>query len=140
MIRHYLKLIWNRRRSNLLIAVEILLSFLVTFAVVTLGVHGADNYRRPLGFSWQDVWNVQVDTRAGNIGERGETTPPELLETARQVLAAVREFPEVVAVGGASCPPYGNSEWRSSSDIGTWLLDTGSTRSPTAWRRPSTCT
>ena len=121
-----------------MIAVEIFLSFLVTFAVVTLGVHGADNYRRPLGFSWQDVWNVQVDTRAGNIGERGETIPPELLETFRQVLAAVREFPEVVAVGGATCPPYGHSEW--TIVVGhrhVAAASTGSTRSPTASRRPS---
>ena len=33
MIRHYLKLIWNRKRSNLLIMVEIFLSFLVVFGV-----------------------------------------------------------------------------------------------------------
>jgi len=125
MIRHYLKLIWNRKRSNLLIMVEIFLSFLVTFAVVTLAINGADNYRRPLGYTWQDVWNVQVDTRAGNLAERDAKTPPELLETARQVMAAIREFPEVVAVGGASCPPYGFSEWNSGADFGKWQLEYG---------------
>ena len=125
MIRHYLKLIWNRRRSNVLIAVEIFLSFLVTFAVVTLSVHGADNYRRPLGFEWQDAWNVQVDAKIGNLGEHGEAMPPALIETVRQVFAAVREFPEVVAVGGTTCPPYGNSEWNSSADIGGWRLKYG---------------
>jgi len=34
VIRHYLKLIWNRKRSNLLITVEMFFSFLVVFAVV----------------------------------------------------------------------------------------------------------
>jgi len=125
MIRHYLKLIWNRKRSNVLIMVEIFLSFLVTFAVVTLAINGADNYHRPLGFVWQDVWNVQVDTRAGNLGERGDKTPPELLETAREVLAAIRELPEVVAVGGTSCTAYGFSEWNSGSDFGKWKLEYG---------------
>ena len=124
MIRHYLKLIWNRKRSNILIMVEIFLSFLVTFAVVTLGIHGADNYRRPLGYAWQDVWNVQVNTRTGDLAELGDI-PPELLETARQVIAAIREFPEVVAVGGASCAPYGFSEWNSSSAFGNWELRYG---------------
>jgi len=125
MIRHYLKLIWNRKRSNLLIMVEIFLSFLVTFAVVTLGINGADNYRRPLGFSWEDTWNVQVDTKAGNLAVQGAKTPPELLETGRQVMAAIREFPEVVAVSGASCPPYGFSNWNSGSDFGKWHLEYG---------------
>jgi len=125
MIRHYLKLIWNRRRSNLLIAVEIFLSFLVTFVVVMLAVHGADNFRRPLGFEWRDAWNVEVDARIGNLGEYGEEMPPEALETARQVFAAIREFPEIVAVGGTTCPPYGFSEWNSSSDINGWRLQYG---------------
>ena len=125
MIRHYLKLIWNRRRSNLLIAVEILLSFLVTVVVVTLAVHGADNFRRPLGFEWRDAWNLQVDARLGNLGEYGEEMPPEALETARQLFAAIREFPEVAAVGGTTCPPYGFSEWNSSSDINGWRLEYG---------------
>ncbi|HSK08892.1 MAG TPA: FtsX-like permease family protein [Vicinamibacterales bacterium] len=123
MIRHYLKLIWNRKRSNLLIMVEILLSFLVTFAVVTLGIHGADNYRRPLGYAWQDTWNVEVNTRAGILAD--DAIPPELLETARQVFAAVREFPEVVAAGGAGSAPYGFSEWTASSNIGNWYLKYG---------------
>ena len=51
MIRHLLRLVWNRRRANVLIAVEILLSFLVLCAVVTMGLFYVDNYRRPLGFA-----------------------------------------------------------------------------------------
>jgi putative ABC transport system permease protein len=125
MIRHYLKLIWNRRRSNVLIAVEIFLSFLVTLVVVTLAAHAADNYRRPLGFEWRDAWNVDVDARIGNLGEQGEEMPPEVLETTRQVFASVREFPEVLAVGGTTCPPYGFSEWNSVSDINGWRLKYG---------------
>ena len=42
MIRHYLKLIWNRKRSNLLIMVEIFLSFLVVFGVLTIALRYAD--------------------------------------------------------------------------------------------------
>ena len=125
MIRHYLKLIWNRKRSNLLIMVEIFLSFLVTFAVVALGLHGANNYRQPLGYEWQDVWNVRMDMKVGMSGEPGNTMPPELIETARAVVAAVRELPEVVAVGSAACPPYGFSSWNSSSDFGKWKLRYG---------------
>ena len=38
MALHLLKLIWNRKRTNLLIIAEILLSFIVLAAVSTLGV------------------------------------------------------------------------------------------------------
>ena len=35
MIRHLLKLVWNRKRTNALIIAEIFLSFIVIFAVLT---------------------------------------------------------------------------------------------------------
>ena len=50
MIRHLLRIVWNRRRTNLLIAIEIFLSFLVLVTVLTLGLYLVDNYRQPLGF------------------------------------------------------------------------------------------
>ncbi len=71
MMRHLFKLVWNRKRSNALIILEIFFSFLVVFIVATLGVYFWDNYRRPLGFSYQDVWRIEVDTKAGNEEPRG---------------------------------------------------------------------
>lgn len=121
MIRHYLKLIWNRKRSNLLIMVEIFLSFLVVFGVMTIGLRYADTYRRPLGFSREDVWTVAVDMRSINM-EDADTLPPEVLETYRQLLAAARELPEVVAVAGVTSTPYGHSHWTSGSTFGAWRL------------------
>jgi putative ABC transport system permease protein len=38
MIRHLWKLIWNRRKSNLFILLEIFVSFLVIFLVIVTGV------------------------------------------------------------------------------------------------------
>jgi len=37
MIRHLFTLIWNRKRTNVLMMTEIFVSFLVLFAVVALG-------------------------------------------------------------------------------------------------------
>ena len=66
MIRHLFKLVWNRKRSNALMILETCVSFLVVFAVVTLGLFFLDNYRRPLGFEWKNVLNVRVGMdRAG---------------------------------------------------------------------------
>jgi putative ABC transport system permease protein len=105
MIRHLLKLIWNRRRANLLLMVEIALSFLVLFAVSTLATHALGNYRLPLGFSIDDVWSVQI----GGYGVTEEPAPPEVQQTTRQLFAAVAELPEVVAVAGADVAPYSQS-------------------------------
>jgi putative ABC transport system permease protein len=122
MIRHYVKLIWNRKRSNLLIMVEIFMSFLVVFAVFTIGLHYLESYRRPLGFLRNDVWVVSVDARTVSFETEATTVPPEVLETYRQVLAAVREFPETVAVAAGTTTPYSHSHWTSGSDLGNWHL------------------
>lgn len=125
MIRHYLKLIWNRKRSNLLIIVEILLSFLVVFGVTTVGLRYADSYRRPVGFERQDVWTVGVAIRSLNMEEPGASVPEEVLETYRQILATVRELPEVVGAAGVTATPYGHSHWTYGATFGTWHLRFG---------------
>jgi putative ABC transport system permease protein len=103
MIRHLLKLIWNRRRANLLLMVEVALSFLVLFAVSTLAAHALGNYRLPLGFSIDDVWSVTI---RGEGDDEAAQAPPEVQETTRQLFAAVAQLPEVVAVAGTDAPPY----------------------------------
>jgi putative ABC transport system permease protein len=125
MIRHYLKLIWNRKRSNALIAVEILLSFLVVFAVVTLGIYYVGTWRRPLGFSIDDVWCVQFDVRAGTPEAADSKVPVELRQTYRQLLRAIGELPEVRGVAGTSSAPYGHSTWTSGEDFKGWRLRYG---------------
>jgi putative ABC transport system permease protein len=62
MIRHLFKMVWNRRRNNILLSVEIFFSFLVLFLVVVFGVYFADNYRQPLGFDYHDVLTVGLRT------------------------------------------------------------------------------
>src|ERR1035437_6657286 len=59
MIRHLFKLIWNKRRENILLTVEIIISFLVMFAVFTLLVSYFKNYNKPRGFEYQNVWVVR---------------------------------------------------------------------------------
>ena len=102
MIRHVFKLIWNRKRTNALMMIEIFVSFLVLFAVVALGVYTADNWRRPLGYSIDRVWVVGVDMK-----QTGDDTFDEAQqEMARQLLLALREFPEIEATAGTMLAPY----------------------------------
>jgi putative ABC transport system permease protein len=104
MIKHILKLVWNRKRSSLLLMIEIFFSFLVLFVVVTLGVFYADNYSKPLGFSYENVWNVKIDMQNPN----DDLWTDELVMSTEQVYLALKDFPEVEAAAGAFSAPYGS--------------------------------
>jgi putative ABC transport system permease protein len=61
MFKHLFKLIWNKKKQNFLLMSEILVSFLVIFAVFTLVVYYFNNYKKPMGLDYQDVWVVNYD-------------------------------------------------------------------------------
>jgi putative ABC transport system permease protein len=105
MIKHLCKLVWNRRRINLLITLEIFFSFLVVFAVIVMTVYYTNNYIHPLGFDYQNVWNVEISVIESSGGDRTEERR-QLLEVARRLLAAAHEFSEVESVAGAAHTPY----------------------------------
>ncbi|MEJ8800579.1 ABC transporter permease [Pontibacter sp. H249] len=60
MIRHLFKLMWNRKRGNFLMIVEIFFSFLVLFGVSTLLLYFYTNATKPLGFKYDHVWVLQT--------------------------------------------------------------------------------
>ncbi len=64
MFRHLFKMIWNRKKQNFLLITEMLVSFLVVFAVFTLLVYNYSNYRQQAGFEYQQVWVIN----ANNLG------------------------------------------------------------------------
>ncbi|MXV15066.1 ABC transporter permease [Hufsiella ginkgonis] len=59
MLKHLFKLIWNKKRQNFLLMTEILVSFMVIFAVFSLLVNYYMNYRKPMGFEYDRVWSVE---------------------------------------------------------------------------------
>jgi putative ABC transport system permease protein len=58
MFKHSLKLIWNKKKQNFLLISEMLISFLVIFAVFTLIVYYYRNFKKPMGFKYDNVWVV----------------------------------------------------------------------------------
>ena len=112
MTRHILKLIWNRKRTNLLMMAEILVSFLVLFAVTALGVYTADNWRRPIGYSIDNVWAIAVDMKQTSDDDSTATQQ----ETLTQLLLALKNTPEIVHSAGTMLTPYqmGSSNSRYS--------------------------
>src|SRR5215510_16494925 len=113
MIKHLLKLIWNRKRINFLITVEIFISFIVLFVVILFAVYYGDNYRRPLGFDYEHVWNVTIEASAES----------EAAKTIELLMQTVKEFDEVESAATGGVTPYGNSSWTSGvGDRGNQIM------------------
>jgi len=89
MIRHTIKLIWNQRGKHLGLSIEILFSFWVLFAVCSFALHHGARYFHPLGFEYQDVWQVQTNWQ--NIPEENR---PEIAQLINHQLEG---FPEIIS-------------------------------------------
>jgi putative ABC transport system permease protein len=113
MIRHLFKLTWNRKRTNLLMMAEIFVSFLVLFAVVALGVYMLDNWRRPIGYSIDRVWNIDVDMKQTS----DDYFDAAQQESVRQLFLALAEFPEIESTAGTMLAPY---QFGSSNSAYRW--------------------
>ena len=114
MTRHLLRLIWNRKRQNFLLTVEIFCSFLTLFGVVLVGLHYANNARQPLGFNIDRVWDITVDRKEP---DQDIAVKARHRETYRQLLIGLGQMPEVESIGGAFTGPYANSNWGSRTRL-----------------------
>ena len=112
MFRHALKLIWNRRRANRLVVVEIAAAFVIVFMLTAIAVELVSNYRRPLGFDYEDVLSVTVQTEdlAGNPTDIAARLSRESYSrTLEDVLAALRALPRTETVEPVLSIPYGGA-------------------------------
>ena len=82
MVRHLFRLIWNRKRSNVLLLSEIFFSFVVLFGVATLLFNFGRNYVQPFGFRHDNVWRLTIEAGQGEKMSR-----PQLDDVLRQVRA-----------------------------------------------------
>lgn len=110
MIRHLFTLMWNRKRANGLLIAEIVLAFVVLFAVGSVGVYLHRNYQASLGFAYEHVWRVSLSP--------GAQRPSEQFGTLQRVLQRLRSTPGVAGVALSSGnSPFTSNE--SSGDINT---------------------
>ena len=61
MFTHLFKLIWNKKKQNFLLLLEIFLSFIGLFAGATFVLYPYNNYKIPAGFEAENVWAVNFD-------------------------------------------------------------------------------
>ena len=113
MIRHLLKLVWNRKRANALIVAEIFISFLVVFAVLTAAIMFGTSWSQPIGFDYRNVWDLSMDF---DIDGRTQADP-ELHASVMRMLAEARAFPQVASVAISNTPPYAFSTSNGTRSI-----------------------
>jgi len=112
MIKHILTLIWNKRRSNFLLFLEILISFFILFAVFTLITERMRNYSTPLGFDTENVWLGYMD-----LWEKDSITMVQMKETLKRELLSFNEV-KSVAFGNSIAPFSGSTSTSSNDDNG----------------------
>ncbi|GAB3551576.1 ABC transporter permease [Spirosoma fluminis] len=89
MISHLFKLIWNKKKAHTLLIVEIWASFMVLFGLATLIVVNVGNYREPLGFSYENVWAIDLNSN------QDTTEVADKLQRIQQRLKAYGEIQSV---------------------------------------------
>ena len=100
LIKQSIKLIWNRRRSNAFLFLEIWAAFLVLVGVSTFGVYYWRLLRQPLGFSYENVWSIVAFEEGVEYGS------VDRMETLHQIVDALKAFKEVKAIGMAEYDFY----------------------------------
>jgi putative ABC transport system permease protein len=102
MLRHLLKLIWRRKTRNLMLSLEILLAFVLVFAVAAFAVRYWQLYQLPTGFEYRNQWSVALRTAKAIPNDAA------MYDALKRVL---RDLPEVDQVAFSSFPVYEMSRW-----------------------------
>lgn len=110
MIKHIFKLIWNKKGANALVMIEILLAFLILFAVISFVYYNMDRFQNPLGFETDNRKYISYgDLQEYDSLQRIETW--DLLKRSLEDLELVEEVSLGHDVG-----PYQGSNWCSGGD------------------------
>ena len=120
MLHHLLKLIWKRKSRNMMLSLEILLAFMVVFAIAAFAVRNYQLYQMPIGFAWRDQWSVNI---------RNAQPIPNDAAIYDALERALLELPEVEKVAFTMMAPP-----RSRAGTPIMRCRTAATASsPTAW-------
>ena len=110
MIKHIIKLIWNKKGANSLVLLEIFLAFIVLFAVISFVLYNVDRLANPLGFETDNMKYINY----GDLEELDSLGRSETIALLKQSL----EDLELVEEVAFSHPvrPFGGSNWCTGTD------------------------
>ena len=106
MLRHLLKLTWKRKGRHLMLSLEILLAFMLVFAVAATGLRFWQLQRMTLGFKYENVWAVEMLPPEGRDAKLNGPAQARMLQ-------ALQALPQVEMAALTDFPMFQNSSWRS---------------------------
>jgi putative ABC transport system permease protein len=104
MFKHLLQLIWNKKKQNSLLMLELFFSFFGLFVLFTFLLYPYNNYKLPTGFEPEHVWVV-------NFSAADEIQSVDSLQMFRESLKKVllsMNMVQDVAYSSANIPFSGN--------------------------------
>ncbi|TDQ11908.1 ABC transporter permease [Pedobacter metabolipauper] len=104
MFKHLFKLIWNKRKQNFLFLSEILVSFMVVFAVFSSLVFYYQNYSKPRGIAYERVWAVSFNN---SLKIKDADSLKMFFENVRTNIKSLSKVQEITY--SSSNFPYANS-------------------------------
>ncbi len=104
MFKHLLRLIWNKKKQNALLMLELFFSFIGLFVLFTFLLYPYNNYKLPTGFEPENVWvaNFSSSEEIANIDSL-----QIVRESIKKVLLSMDKV-EDVSYSGANIPFSGN--------------------------------
>lgn len=115
MIKQIFKIIWNQRRSNGWIWMELLVVFVALWYLVDMFVVQFYSYSRPLGYDITNCWRLSFDVYPEDAAEyvSDTTQAPTEGEALARILERLRRAPEVdnACVAFYSSPYSGGNSW-----------------------------
>jgi putative ABC transport system permease protein len=116
MFKHILTLTWNRRWANALVMLEVMIAFLVLFVLFSVGYHSWSNYQRPLGYEYDNVWEISI--RIDGFWQESD------IQVLPDVINALDALPNVIQTHAQSVPAFRNANWSTDlpSKYGTVIV------------------
>ncbi len=110
MIAHIFKLIWNKKGSNALMILEIFLSFLVLFGVLSYILYNTDRLSKPIGFET----DVQKYVLMGDLPHLDSLERIATIQELKIVLENMDLIEEVAFSNNVY--PFSGNTWTNSTD------------------------
>lgn len=103
MFAHLFKMIWNKKRSNALITIEIALAFVVIFAIACFTIRNYNLYHLPLGYNYENMWSLQFLSKRPFDEEQDSEKYDKVFASA---VDALRQMPEIESISHLRYPTF----------------------------------
>lgn len=116
MIQHLYKVIWNQRRQNGWIFLELLLVFVALWLIIDMFIVETYSYNRPLGYNVENCWRMRFDNYAPDAPEyvSDSTLQVDETEALQRIMERLRRCPEIeeVCMAFYSSPYSNGNSWK----------------------------